>query len=183
MTARHKDWPREWLMTDERMGDRLWTAIDRLSGKHAGIVFRHYATPPEIRSTLARRVAEICHRRRFALAIADEELARRLKADLVHNPSEMPFDLPFSRSIHSMEEAEAAKRDGASLVFVSPVHPTRSHPGQKALGKPQALRIARAAGVPAVALGGMDARKAAGLVRDGFYGWAGIDAWLDGESA
>ena len=183
MTARQTDWPRVWLMTDERMGDRLWTAIDRLSGNHAGIVFRHYATPPEVRATLARRVADICHRRKFALAIAGEELARTLRADLVHNPRDLPFDLPFSRSVHSMEEAEAARRDGASLVFVSPVHPTRSHPGQKALGKPLALRIACASGAPAIALGGMDARKAAGLVRDGFYGWAGIDAWLGGESA
>ena len=48
MTARQTDWPREWLMTDERMGDRLWTAIDRLPIKHSGIVFRHYATPPEV---------------------------------------------------------------------------------------------------------------------------------------
>ena len=179
MQSRQTDWPRVWLMTDERMGDRLWTAIDRLSGNHSGIVFRHHATPPDIRATLARRVADICHRRRFTLAIADEELARTLQADLVHNPREPPFDLPFSRSVHSMEEAEAAKADGASLVFVSPVHPTRSHPGQNALGKPLALRIARASGVPAIALGGMDARKAAGLIRDGFHGWAGIDAWLE----
>ena len=179
MTARQKDWPREWLMTDERMGDRLWTAIDRLPIKHSGIVFRHYATPPDIRATLARRVADICHRRSLTLAIAaDEELARRLGADLIHNPPDPPLDLLFSRSVHSMEEAEAAARDGAALVFVSPVRPTRSHEGRKPLGKPLALRIAKAAGVPAIALGGMTARNAHGLLRDGFYGWAGIDAWL-----
>ena len=180
MKTRQTDWPREWLMTDERMGARLWTAIDRLTGNHAGIVFRHYATAPDIRATLARRVADICHRRGFKLAIADEELARTLGADLVHNPGERPLGLPFSRSVHSMEEAERAKAEGAAMVFVSPVHPTRSHPNQKALGKPLALRIARAAGAPAIALGGMDRRKAAGLIRDGFHGWAGIDAWLGG---
>ena len=183
MTARHKDWPRQWLMTDERMGDRLWAAIDRLPIKHSGIVFRHYGTPPQVRATLARRVADICHRRSLALAIAaDEELARTLGADLVHNPAEPPMGLPFSRSVHSMEEAEAAARDGAALVFVSPVRPTRSHEGRKPLGRALALRIARAAGVPAIALGGMDAYKAHGFIRDGFYGWAGIDAWLGGES-
>lgn len=183
MTARQTDWPREWLMTDERMGDRLWTAIDRLPIKHSGIVFRHYATPPEVRARLARRVADICHRRSLTLAIAaDEGLARSLGADLVHNPAEPPLALPFSRSVHSMEEAEAAARDGAALVFVSPVRPTRSHEGRNPLGKPLALRIARAAGVPAIALGGMNAHNAHGFIRDGFYGWAGIDAWLGEES-
>jgi thiamine-phosphate pyrophosphorylase len=183
MTARQTDWPREWLMTDERMGDRLWTAIDRLPIKHSGIVFRHYATPPEVRATLARRVADICHRRSLTPAIAaDEGLARSLGADLVHNPAEPPLGLPFSRSVHSMQEAEDAARDGAALVFVSPVRPTRSHEGRKPLGKPLALRIARAAGVPAIALGGMNAHNAHGFIRDGFYGWAGIDAWLGEES-
>ncbi len=42
MTARQTAWPRTWLMTDERLGIRLWEAIDRLP-KDSGIVFRHYA--------------------------------------------------------------------------------------------------------------------------------------------
>jgi thiamine-phosphate pyrophosphorylase len=63
---------------------------------------------------------------------------------------------------------------------VSPVHSTRSHPGQAPLGPAKALRIARAAGVPAIALGGMDAHKFARL--EGFHGWAGIDAWLGDEA-
>jgi thiamine monophosphate synthase len=183
MKSRQTDWPRQWLMTDERIGDRLWTAIDRLTGTYSGIVFRHYATPSDIRAVLAHRVADICHRRGFTLAIADEELARSLRAHLVHNPHEMPADLPFSRSVHSMKEAEAARNDGASLVFVSSVYPTRSHPGQTALGEPLALRIAHRAGAPAIALGGMTELNSRELIRDGFYGWAGIDAWLTGERA
>ena len=128
---------------------------------------------------LAGRIADISHRRNLALAIAaDCELARTLGADLVHNPSEPPVGLPFSRAVHSLEDAEAAKAEGASLVFVSPVYPTTSHPGRRALYRPLAVRIARAAGVPAVALGGMDAIKSARLEREGFHGWAGIDAWL-----
>jgi thiamine monophosphate synthase len=179
MKARHQSWPRIWLLTDERMGDQLWQAIDRLPGKDAGIVFRHHSHPPETREALARRIADIAKRRGFTLAIArDAKLAVRLGANLVHNPSELPCPLPFSRSVHSVKEAEAARTDGATLVFVSPIHPTSSHPGQKPLGKPLALRIAKAAGVPAISLGGMNARNFAGLRRDGFYGWAGIDAWI-----
>ncbi|MFL6730781.1 MAG: thiamine phosphate synthase, partial [Sphingomicrobium sp.] len=64
-------------MTDERMGERLWRAIDHLPVKHAGIVFRHYGLPSDARLLLARRIADICHRRALTLAIAaDVELAR-----------------------------------------------------------------------------------------------------------
>jgi thiamine-phosphate pyrophosphorylase len=171
-------------MTDERMGERLWEAIDRLPIKHAGIVFRHYGAPANVRAALAGRIADISRRRSLALAIAvDVDLARSLGADLVHNPVDVPAGLRFSRSVHSIEEAARAKADGAALVFVSPVYPTSSHPGRKALYRPLASRIARTAGAPAIALGGMNALKFARLEREGFYGWAGIDAWLDADSA
>ena len=183
MTSRQGPWPRQWLMTDERMGERLWEAIDRLPIKHSGIVFRHYRALPDVRAALAGRIADICHRRSLTLAIAaDVDLARSLGADLVHNPGEIPSDLPFSRSVHSVDEAARAKADGAALVFVSPVYTTSSHPGRKPLYRPLALRIAKAAGAPAIALGGMNALKAARLEREGFYGWAGIDAWLNAGS-
>jgi thiamine-phosphate pyrophosphorylase len=184
MTGRQRPLPRAWLMTDERMGDRLWEAIDRLPIKHAGIVFRHYRAPPDVRAALAGRIADICHRRSLALAIAaDADLASSLDADLVHNPVVVPSRLPFSRSVHSIGEAVTAKAENAALVFVSPVYPTSSHPGRKPLYRPLASRIAKTAGAPAIALGGMNAVKFARLEREGFYGWAGIDAWLNADSA
>ena len=179
MTPRQRDWPRAWLMTDERMGERLWEAIDRLPIKHAGIVFRHYATEPNARAALAGRIADLCHRRSLSLAVArDQDLARAVHANLVHNPLQPPVRLPFSRSVHSLEEAQEARAAGAELVFVSPVFATSSHPGQEPLGTTRARRIAEAAGVPAMALGGMNELNFPRLQREGFYGWAGIDAWL-----
>jgi thiamine-phosphate pyrophosphorylase len=181
MGSRQTDWPREWLMTDERMGERLWDAINRLEHARGGIVFRHYGLPAEKRETIARRIADLCRRRKLTFAVArDADLARSLDARLVHNPAEAVTDLPFSRAVHSIEEAEAARAEGAALVFVSPVRPTRSHPGQEPLGKARAAKIARAAGVPAIALGGMDWLAWMGM-RDVFHGWAAIDAWLGEE--
>lgn len=178
MSNRQRPWPTAWLMTDERMGDHLWASIDRLAPK-SGIVFRHHATDAGVRAATGRRLAEICERMGHTLAVAgDEELARTLGAELVHNPRCPGLELPFSRSVHSMEQARAAKAEGAALVFVSPVHPTRSHPEAKPLGRALAASIARASGAPAIALGGMDESKFAELERDGFYGWAAIDAWL-----
>lgn len=183
MIPRQTAWPRQWLMTDERIGERLWEAVERLPRNDGGVVFRHYATGAQERRALARGVAEACRRRGLVLAIArDGELARAVGADLIHNPAEPPAGLPFSRAVHSITEADAAREQGAALVFVSPVFPTRSHPGQVPLGIELALRIARTAGVPAIALGGMDANRFAKLEREGFYGWAAIDAWLKGPS-
>jgi thiamine-phosphate pyrophosphorylase len=176
MDARQQSWPRIWLMTDERMGDRLWKAVDRLPNG-TGIVFRHYSLPADRRYELAARMAGTAKKRGLTLAIAgDVGLAKRAGAQLVHNPARDAAGLAWSRSVHTLEEAETAK--GAALVFVSPVYATRSHPGQEPLGPSLAAKIARAASAPAIALGGMDAQKFAQLERKGFYGWAGIDAWL-----
>lgn len=176
MDGRHHLWPMIWLMTDERMGDRLWDAIARLP-EGAGIVFRHDSLPAEAREAMAAQLAGIAEQRGLTLAVArDDELAKRVGAKLVHNPAACARGLPFSVSVHSMEEANTAK--DAALAFVSPVFVTGSHPGQVSLGPKRAGEIARATGVPAIALGGMDAQKFARIGRAGFYGWAGIDAWL-----
>ena len=179
MFARQTGWPHCWLMTDERMGDRLWAAIDRLPIGDGGVVVRHYQLGHAERTALAERIAGLCRRRGLMLAIArDEELARQLGAQLVHHPDVIPDDLPFSRPVHSLAEAEQARIEGAALVFVSPLHATRSHPEAKPLTRDMAKKIVRAAGCPAIALGGMDARKFVRAQKNGFYGWAAIDAWI-----
>jgi thiamine-phosphate pyrophosphorylase len=176
MEARQRPWPRICLMTDERIGERLWESIDRLPNG-AGIVFRHYSLPSADRARLAVRVAATAKEHGATLAIAaDVMLAKRVGAEQVHNPTSPAGELPFSRSVHSLEEAETAASEGATLAFISPIYATRSHPGQKPIGPELAERIARVVGVPAIALGGMDEEKFADL--KGFYGWAAIDAWL-----
>lgn len=179
MFARQTGWPRLWLMTDERMGERLWAAIDRLPIGDGGVVVRHYGLPPEARTALAERVAATCRRRGLMLGVAkDAALARAAGAELLHHPESNPDRLPFSRPVHSLAEAELARTEGASLVFVSPIHATRSHPDAKPLSRDMAKKIVRAAGCPAIALGGMDARNFLRAEKDGFYGWAAIDAWI-----
>lgn len=178
MTRRQTALPRRWLMTDERSGNHLWTAIARLPHGDSGIVFRHYATAGEERKALARKVAEACRENGITLAVArDVSLACAVGADLAHNPiGDCP--LPFSLSVHDLEEAERAPRNGASLVFISPVHATRSHPDRAPLGAERAVQLARAATVPAIALGGMNEAAFQALPEDAFHGWAGIDAWI-----
>ena len=135
MAANQPPWPREWLMTDERIGDRLWEAMRRLP-PGAGVVFRHYATSVDERTRLATAVAELCRQHGLTLAVArDVDLAQRLGAQLVHNPASDPGAFPFSRSAHSLDEARIGWVAGAPLIFLSPLFPTRSHPGAEALAR------------------------------------------------
>lgn len=178
MAASQPQWPRDWLMTDERMGDRLWEAIGRVPPGEGGVVFRHHGLAPELRLELGERVAELARARKLTLAVArDPVLAKRLGASLVHNPSGV-VDLPFSRAVHDEREARAASEEGANLVFISPVYPTRSHPGGVTLGADRAARLAKLANCPAIALGGMTFGKF-WEIGPAFHGWGGIDAWLE----
>lgn len=177
MAANQPPWPRDWLMTDERMGERLWEAIGRVPAGAGGIVFRHYSLGPSERLELGKQVVELARERKLVLAVAgDVMLAERLDAQLVHNPQDAA-DFPFSMAVHDKWEADTARQAGADLAFISPVFSTRSHPGAPALGAERASQLAKIAGCPAIALGGMTFGKFWELGPP-FHGWAGIDAWL-----
>jgi thiamine-phosphate pyrophosphorylase len=166
--ARRHPLPRLWLMTDERQGEELRTALERLPAG-AGIVFRHYGLPRDARRALFAEVREIARRRRLLLVAAGAPLPG---GDGVHNRRGAGIR---TASVHNVRELRAAERAGADLVFLSPVYATRSHPGGRPLGPRRFALIAHQARVPVIALGGMDAARFRTL--GGAYGWAGIDAW------
>lgn len=163
---RRQPLPRLWLMTDERQGDALWEALERLP-KGSGVVFRHYGLARAERKALFERVRKTARRRRLLLLVGGEGL----RGDGVHGGRRGGF----SASAHNLRELKSAERSGAKLVFLSPAFPTRSHPNARALGPVRFGLIAARARVPVIALGGLDARKARRLPH--IYGWAGIDAW------
>jgi thiamine-phosphate pyrophosphorylase len=161
--SRRQPLPRLWLMTDERQGEGLWKALERLP-KGAGVVFRHYGLAPTERRRLFERVRRVARRRRLLLLAGPP-----LKGDGAHGGHGPGFR---SASAHSLRELRMAERSGAALIFLSPAFSTRSHPGDRALGPVRFGLISR---VPVIALGGVDALKARRLPH--IYGWAGIDAW------
>ena len=167
-------WPSAWLLTDERLGSDLEPALERAAAAGAGILVRHHASPFDVKLALVERVRNLG----APLAVArNVVLAKEAGALFVHNP-EGPTGLPFSMSVHGEAEAASAAERKAALVFVSPIYPTRSHPGAAAVGADQALVLARASNCPAIALGGMDQERGEALMRLGFSGWAGIDCWI-----
>ncbi|HEY0026451.1 MAG TPA: thiamine phosphate synthase [Allosphingosinicella sp.] len=165
---RRQPLPRLWLMTDERLGDRLIPALERLPSG-AGIVFRHYSLPAAERRALWEQVRAVGRQRALTLVIAGQRLPG---ANGSHNRRGAGLR---TWSAHNLREIRTAERAGAHLIFLSPVFSTRSHPGAPALGPGRFALLAHQTKVPVIALGGMDAEKARSL--GGAYGWAGIDAW------
>ena len=175
MPRRHPP-PRLWLMTDERMGDALWDALERLP-PGGGVVFRHYGLPPAERRALFARVLKVARRRRLVVIRAGNQPMRGEAG--VHGGRGRGLR---TAPAHDRCEAMAAIRGGADALFVSPAFPTRSHPDGRALGRARFGLLVRRLGVPVIALGGMDARRARSLRPFGIHGWAAIDAWTKGKS-
>ena len=79
--------------------------------------------------------------------------------------------------VHNIRELRRALLARTPLVLLSPIFPTRSHPGWKPIPPMRAAAIARLGGRRLLALGGLDARKFARITRLGFQAWAGISAF------
>ncbi|MDX8356355.1 thiamine phosphate synthase [Sphingopyxis terrae] len=189
MVRRHP-LPACWLMSDARSAAGT-VALAALIPPGSGIVLRHDALPQRARWRLARRLARIANARGLMLLIAGPPAeARRWGADGVHlrqhaarrAAQARAIGLIVTMPVHDRREARRARQAGADAAFVSPLHPTRSHPGAAPLGRTQWLRLARAAGGRAIALGGMTPAHARALTRASAAsglapGWAAIDAW------
>jgi thiamine-phosphate pyrophosphorylase len=80
-----------------------------------------------------------------------------------------------SAPAHDAREMRAAMRAGADLIFLSPLFPTRSHPGGAALGRRRFAALAGQVSIPVIALGGMHGGHARMLRDIGASGWAAID--------
>ena len=163
--------PRQWLMTDQRMGDALWTALAALP-RGSGVVVRHHGLPLAERRLLLARIERIGRKRRLVVLGAGMPASGG-----IHNGRRGARGL-LSRAVHDRRELVAAMRSRADCVFVSPVFATRSHPGARPLGPVRLGLLIRGFVVPVVALGGMDASRLRRLRPLPIQGWAAIDAWL-----
>lgn len=170
MRPRHR-LPTQWLFTDERQGERLWAVLERLP-RGAGVVFRHYRTAD--RAALAGRVRRICRRRGLSFVVAGPpQLARAWRADGSHGRHRGALTAPA----HGVAEIVAARRAGARLAFLSPLHATRSHPGAAALGPLRFGLMARGHGIAVAALGGVSPAHRIALSPIGAAGFGAIDGW------
>ncbi|EIZ79261.1 thiamine monophosphate synthase [Novosphingobium sp. Rr 2-17] len=79
---------------------------------------------------------------------------------------------------HSLRDIAQAKR--ADAIMLSPVFPTRSHPGAAPLGPARFRLLSTHSRLPVIALGGMTARRAHAY---GITRWAAIDGLATASTA
>lgn len=154
--------PPLWLFTDAvRMADPAAAAAALPAGL-CGVVFRHDGAPG--RAAILRRVAAACRARRLVLVVAGEApsgIGRHLR----NGTGQRARNGLTTSSAHGVADLVKARRAGASLAFLSPVFDTVSHPGAVPLGPLRWSRMARRAGIPVFALGGVTGRSVRRLPR------------------
>jgi thiamine-phosphate pyrophosphorylase len=156
MKRRQSSIPHQWLIADERSGEQLSAALRRLP-RGAGVLLLHRDMPQRERTRLLSRLRRIARRR--SLTLADEVSGEAAR-------------------VHNLAELRRAGLDRIPLIFLSPMFPTRSHPGWRPIRLMRAAALVRLSKVPVMALGGMDERRFRRVEHLGFQGWAGIDAWI-----
>ena len=166
---RKKPFPQIWLLSDARNDAVIARALHRLP-RGSGFVFRHYHLPDDQRRARWTALRRIARARGIAAILAGSAAqARRWGADGSYGAQ---ADATLATA-HSLRELRRVPR--AAAVLLSPVFPTRSHPGGKVLGPVRFRLLARLSPAPVIALGGMNPRSARRLQ---WPRWAGIDAFL-----
>jgi thiamine-phosphate pyrophosphorylase len=91
--------------------------------------------------------------------------------------------LAIGASVHSLDEAVDAERQGADWIVFGPVYDT---PSKRRWGPPQGLerlgRVAAAVRVPVIAIGGITPERVAAVRAAGAAGVAAIGALLDTDA-
>ncbi|KPF94051.1 thiamine monophosphate synthase [Novosphingobium sp. AAP83] len=158
-------------MSDRRNDAALERALARLP-RGSALVFRHYDLPASARQRRFECLKRIA--RAHGICMIGARTPRGWRVDGTYGS---PREVAGTKGLrlataHSLAEIAEAVRVKADAVLLSPVFPTRSHPGGVVLGPVRFLRMARQSPIPVIALGGMTRRRAATLP---VHGWAAID--------
>jgi thiamine-phosphate pyrophosphorylase len=174
--------PRGFFLTDPARTPDILDVVGRLP-RGMGVIWRHHG---EANLAFGRQLARLCRRRGLVLLVsADPALAARVGANGVHWPEKRlrgarahhPHHLETAAA-HSAAALSRAKRRGVDAVLLSAVFPSRSPSAGPAIGALRFRRLARAAGLPIFALGGVSADTAARAMHHA-AGWAAVDAVRD----
>jgi thiamine-phosphate pyrophosphorylase len=174
--------PSAFYVSDENRNRSVIKTVKRLP-LGTGVLFRHYGI--ENRQKLGKTIASVCKQRKLPLLVAgDAALAHRLKADGLHLAEWQINKLPLLRcrypllqisiACHTYKSLKTAEKLGADLAFLSPLYPTKSHPGARSLTPLKASNWIKNLSIPTYALGGVSEKHFTQLSNAGFSGIAGI---------
>lgn len=146
----------------------------------ACIIYRHFGAAD--RRAVAAKLKRIAGARSLILLVAaDPTLAHQIGADGVHWPERLlrrrrgPKHWLITAAAHSARALARAAQAGADAALLSPVFTSNSPSADRPLGARKAAALARRAGLPVIALGGVNAESARRLSGRGFAGLAAIE--------
>ena len=180
MVQRHA-LPDIWLVTDERNDARLEETLRRLP-RGSGMIFRHHHLGLAARRARFDKLARIAMARGLVVVLAGSAReARRWGASGAIAPREgrISRESCLRRDVRCASSppilfAKLPWRSAmrADAILLSPVFPTRSHPGASTLGPVRFRLMARHSRLPVIALGGINRHRARSLR---WKKWAAID--------
>ncbi len=170
--------------SDDRLVEAVAAAVE--SGVNA-VQLREKDLAPTDLARLAERLRAEIGDRALLIVNGNADVAREVAADGLHLPAEAPFARPDSmtlvgRSVHSVEAAVQAEREGADYVIAGPIYETLSHQGVAAAGVRLVSAVVAAVSVPVVAIGGITADGVPDALSAGAGGVAVISAVLGAKS-
>lgn len=172
--AQDQSVPDIWLLSDDRNDAVLEEAIGRLP-PGSGFVFRHYHLDADARAVRFAQILPLLrHAGHWAIVSGGFRTAEKWGADGVYGGlgAIAPAELRWIATAHNEAEIADANEYGACAVMLSPVFPTRSHPGAASLGSDRFRELAALSAIPVIALGGMTAERARDL---NWPRWAAVD--------
>ena len=185
-----------YLVTDRTLThgrDLLWVLERALDGGVKAIQLREKDLSGKQLFILAQRVSQLCHRYQAQLFINDRvDVALAVDAAGVHL-AETSMPVPIARSllggqriigvsIHSLEGARKAQREGADFIVFGPVYFT---PSKANYGIPQGLdalgKIVATTSLPVYAIGGIKSENLPETQKVGSRGVAVISAIMSAD--
>ncbi|MEY4953088.1 MAG: Regulatory protein TenI, partial [Pseudomonadota bacterium] len=135
--TRLKPLPAIWLISDARNDAVLEAALASLPD-HSGFVFRHYHLKEKARRARYDELLSLCRDAGHLMVLSgDADAALAWGADGVYGPAGKLGagpELLRLATVHDAKEVTSANRAQVDGMFLSPVFPTRSHPGGVSLG-------------------------------------------------
>jgi thiamine-phosphate diphosphorylase len=177
--------------SDVKDGDVEAAVREAVAGGVSMVQLRDHALPAGELLALARRL-RTATRGKALLVINDRvDVALAVEADGVQIPE---AGLPtravrgligrytvLGRSVHDVEGAQQASREGAEFVIAGTIYKSPTHPDYKPVGPKLISEITKDSSLPVLAIGGVTAEKVEELVQAGAAGVAVISAIAGAE--
>ncbi|MCS7207068.1 MAG: thiamine phosphate synthase [Dehalococcoidia bacterium] len=180
------------LVTDRRLYPTLETLVEAVAQAVEGgvdlVQVREKDLPGGPLLEVSQRLREVTRGRALLFVNERVDVALLCGADGVHLPEAglpprgvrrlVGARLLIGASVHSVPSALRAQQEGADLLIAGTIFPSRSHPGQEAVGVGLLADLQKAVTLPVLAIGGVTPQNAGACIQAGASGVAVITAIL-----